>query len=325
MNLVKYAVVTGASPSSIGFLAAQKLARAPHNFKVILACRNPDKGQAAQETIQNEQPASQAVFLPLDLASRQSIAEFVEKLHALDDGAIAKQGLSLLVNNAGIGWGAQTPFIQTTDGLEEIVGVNHFGTFYLTQLLLEDLKRATGESRIVMVASSLHDPNVRSKSDETKLLLPEFPQGILQSKEEGYDGAQAYRVSKLCNIWFTYELQRRLNAESSSGAVKVNAVSPGFIPVTGLTRRSGWMASFFLHYVLDPWRYVGMGITRSPEEGAEVIVQTSFSAVAAEGGEYFELPRGADAEIRPLKSSVESYDESKAKELWDLSMKECGL
>ena len=231
--------------------------------------------------------------------------------------------MSLLINNAGVGWGQKTPFIKTEDGLEEIVGVNHYGTFYLTNLLLEDMKRASGEPRIVVVSSSLHDPNGHgSKPDEEKkLLLPDFPNGILQT-EEGYDGAKAYRVSKLCNLWFTYELQRRIKAENTS--IKVNAVSPGFIPTTGLTRRSGWLGTAFLHYVLDPWRHLGMGITRSPEEGAEVIVQTSFSVTASKGGEYFQLPKGS-SDISTLKSSDESYDETKAKELWDLSMKECGL
>jgi protochlorophyllide reductase len=319
MSTVKYAVVTGASPSSIGFLAAKKLAGDPHNFKVILACRSSAKGQAAQEAILEEYPDGQAVFLPLDLASRASIREFVKQLRALDDGAVEKQGLSLLVNNAGVGWGKDTPFIKTEDGLEEIVGVNHFGTFYLTYLLLDDMKRATGEARIVVVTSSLHDPNASSRSDEKKLHLPDFPSGLLQT-EEGYDGAKAYRVSKLCNIWFTYELQRRLKAESSS--IKVNTVSPGFIPTTGLIRRSGWLGTFFLRYVLDPWRHFGMGITRSPEEGAEVIVQTSFSVLAAEGGKYFNLPKGSE-QIEAIESSDESYDEAKAKELWEISMKEC--
>ncbi|KAL3941225.1 MAG: hypothetical protein SGARI_000672, partial [Bacillariaceae sp.] len=277
--MMKYAIVTGASPSSIGFLAAKSLASAEHGFKVILACRSEEKGKEAERLIASENPSSQAVYMHLDLASFASIRKFVDDVHALDDGAIVKEaGLSVLVDNAGVGWGKDTPFIETKDRFEEIVGVNHFGTFLLTQLLLDDLKRSKEEARVVIVSSSLHDPNSwkgkSTEGEEVKLALPNFPEGILQS-EEGYDGFQAYKVSKLCNLWYTYELQRRL---ADDGAlVKVNAISPGFIPTTGLTRRSGWLGTFFLHYVLDPLRYLGIGVTRSPEDGANVMVQASTS------------------------------------------------
>jgi light-dependent protochlorophyllide reductase len=316
----QYAVVTGCSPSSIGFLAAKALAAATRNFRVVLACRDPLKGKQAEEAIRLAYPESNALYMHLDLASMDSIKEFVQHLRVMDGGAVDKQGLSLLVNNAGVGWGQETPYVTTKDGLEEIVGVNHFGTFYLTHLLLDDLKKAT-DARVVVVASSLHDPNKFKSGGDDSLLLPDFPNGILQS-EEDYDGAKAYKVSKLCNIWFTYELQRRLENESSS--VRVNALSPGFIPTTGLTRRSGWFAAFFLHWILDPWRHLGLGVTRSPEDGAEVIVQTCTSPIAAKGGEYFERPRGIET-IKPLISSGESYDEAKAKALWEMSLKICKL
>jgi NAD(P)-dependent dehydrogenase (short-subunit alcohol dehydrogenase family) len=324
--MAKYAIVTGASPSSIGFLAAKNLASAEHGFKVILACRNEEKGKEAERLIQTEHPSSQAVYIHLDLASFASIHKFVDDVHALDDGAIAKEaGLSVLVDNAGIGWGKDTPYVRTKDGLEEIVGVNHFGTFLLTQLLLEDLKRAKDEPRVVIVSSKLHDPNKwkgkTNEDGEKKLALPDFPEGILQS-EGDYDGFQAYKVSKLCNLWYTYELQRRLAASGAS--VKVNAISPGFIPTTGLARRSGWLGVFLLHYVLDPLRYLGIGITRSPEDGANVIVQASTSDASSKGGQYFELPNGKDT-IVAIPSSDESMDKEKAKKLWEISEKTCKL
>ncbi|KAG7347799.1 short chain dehydrogenase [Nitzschia inconspicua] len=323
---MKYAIVTGASPSSIGFLAAKKLAATSNDLKVILACRNEEKGQQAQRLIQTEYPSSRPLFMLLDLASFDSIRKFVDDVHTLDDGAIAKDcGLSILIDNAGIGWGKDTPYIETNDGLEEIVGVNHFGTFLLTQLLLEDLKRAEGQSRVVIVSSSLHDPNSwkdkKTESNEPALVLPDFPEGIVQSKE-GYDGFQAYKVSKLCNLWYAYELQRRLDQDRDS--IKVNAVSPGFIPTTGLTRRSGWLGVFFLHYILDPLRYFGIGITRSPDEGAEALFQVCTSDIASKGGEYFQLPKGKDV-IEAIPSSAESMDENKAKQLWNISIEKCKL
>lgn len=341
---MKYAIVTGASPSSIGFVAAKKLASPEFGYKVVLACRSNDKGQQAEHLIRSAYPSSEAVYVHLDLSSFDSIRKFVGDVRALDDGAITDKdkagSLNLLVNNAGIGFGSSTPFVKTPHGLEEIVGVNHFGTFLLTQLLLEDLKQADGGSRVVIVASSLHAFNeMMSKKDKTetedddpikkKQVLPDFPKDILQS-EEDYNGFKAYQVSKLGNLWYAYELQRRLDgeAEASTGGgkspVRVNALCPGFIPTTGLTRRTGILGIFFLRYVLDPLRHIGIGITRSPEDGGEAIVQTGTSEVASEGGQYFRLPKG-ETVITPIASSEESMDETKAKELWKLSLKTCKL
>jgi NAD(P)-dependent dehydrogenase (short-subunit alcohol dehydrogenase family) len=158
------------------------LAAPPHNYAVILACRNhPEKGQQAQEMIST---VGTTHYLPLDLASKESIQYFCQQLQLMDNGAITRQGLNLLVNNAGLGWGQRNPYIQTKDGLEEIVGVNHFGTFYLTYLLLDNLKRAAANKKddawVVVVLLSLHDPNSRKKKsndddDNDELLLPDFP------------------------------------------------------------------------------------------------------------------------------------------------------
>ena len=340
---MKYAIVTGASPSSIGFIAAKKLASPEFGYKVILACRSDEKGRAAEDLIRSAHPSSQVAYVHLDLSSFASIRKFVEDIHALDGGAIPDanrpdSSLSILVNNAGVGWGKDTPFRETADGLEEIVGVNHFGTFLLTQLLLEDLERAEGGARVTIVSSSLHEKNeymakkTTADRDEAieidpvkkKLLLPSFPEGLVPSREN-YDGMKAYQVSKLCNLWYAYELQRRLDGgEAGKSSVRVNALSPGFIPTTGLNRQAGTLGIFFLRFVLDPFRYFGMGVTRSPEDGAETIVLASTSEAAGKGGQYFELPRGA-TEIAAIASSAESMDDAKARALWDLSLKTCQL
>ena len=255
------------------------------------------------------------------------------------------------MNNAGIGWGQPTPFVETSVGLEEIVGVNHFGTFLLTQLLLEDLKRAEGGSRVVIVSSGLHEFNARmskksnssAKSDnqeidaiKVKILLPDFPKDILQSSDN-YNGQKAYQVSKLYNLWYAYEFQRRLDEEAASAStggsngaantrspVRFNVICPGFIPATGLIQRAGPLGIFLLRYVMDPFRHIDMGITRSPEDDAEVITQAGTSDVASKGGQYFKFPKG-ETVITPIASSEESLEESKAKELWELSMKTCKL
>jgi light-dependent protochlorophyllide reductase len=318
--MIRYAVVTGCSRSSIGFLSAKILAAQPHNFKVILACRDEQKGKEAEEAILAEHPESQAIFMKLDLASFASVREFVTDLREMDNGVIAKHGLDLLVNNAGV-WGAKT--LRTTeDGLEEAVGVNHFGHFLLTNLLLEDLKRAENP-RVVVLGSSLHDLNARKKEgQEDQTLVPSFPEGILQ-EEENYDGMKAYRVSKLCNIWFVYELQRRLGDSTN---IVVNAVSPGFIPATGLSRHAGFLGRLVVDFIVEPLRYLGLlpSFVRSQEDGANSIVEACVGNIASKGGQYLWLPQGKE-ELERLKSSIESYELDKAKEIWELSVKICKL
>lgn len=300
--MTKYAIVTGSSITSIGFLAAKKLSA--HYEKIILACRSDASGAAAMEQL----PTGE--YCRLDLADFDSIRSFADTvLNKVDGGAIGQQGLDCLVCNAGLAWGG--PYQTTSNELEEIVGVNHAGHFLLTNLLLDALKKAQN-ARVVVVASSLHDLGAG------KELLPDFPQGIFTDPPVGdapFDGMRAYRVSKLCNIWFAYELYRRHGIIS-------NAVSPGFIPTTGLNRNSGAFAQFMLHYVLDPLRHLGIGPTSSPDHGAETIAQAVLNDIASKGGEYFRLEKGV---FKAIQSSAESYDEDKARQLWELTAEKCQL
>jgi retinol dehydrogenase 12 len=164
----RYAIVTGCSITSIGFLAAQKLSA---TYRVILACRRDAAGNQAMAVMpQNGQPA---VYRQLDLASFASIRSFADHvLHQVDGGAIGRDGLDCLVCNAGLAWGGG--YQTTEDGLEEIVGVNHVGHFLLTYLLLDSLLKVKDSARVVMVASSLHDLGPE------KQLLPDFPEGIFK-------------------------------------------------------------------------------------------------------------------------------------------------
>jgi NAD(P)-dependent dehydrogenase (short-subunit alcohol dehydrogenase family) len=312
----RYAIVTGCSITSIGFLAAQKLSK---THRVILACRRDAAGTQALNAMPKEDGRQPAVYCQLDLASFASIRSFADHvLHQVDDGAIGRDGLDCLVCNAGVAWGGGSSYQTTEDGLEEIVGVNHVGHFLLTYLLLDSLQKKAKDARVVVVSSSLHD------TGPEKLLLPDFPNGIFvkepeqkNTTNEAFDGKHAYRVSKLCNIWFAYELHRRYG-------LVANAISPGFIPLTGLFRHAPAPAQFFLRYILDPLRYVGIGPTASPEHGAETIVQAVLNDVAATGGEYFRLEQ-QQGTIQAIPSSVESYDQAKASQLWDMTMEICHL
>lgn len=313
----RYAVVTGANEPSIGFLVAQRLAAEPHRFRVVLACRDAEKGKAAEATILAADPAASVVFLPLDLASLESVRAFSVKFLELDGDS--SKSLSVLVNNAGVGWGQTKTRTVTSDGFEQRFGVNHLGHFLLTTLLLPLVKKAADPSgRIVVVSSSLHDPAQAGP----KGLPADIDFDDLQlAKMEPFDPGYAYKHSKLCNVLFTYELQRRLRAEGS--AVAVNAMNPGFIPSSGLVRDSGSCGLFFLRHVLDGVCSCVLRVTRSLQDGAECEVKCAVDPAAEKGGEYFELTR--DGEFRAHRSSDVSYDEEKQRRLWEESAKLVGL
>src|SRR5229473_6973336 len=181
-------VVTGAN-SGIGRSAATALAGA--GARVVLAVRDTNKGQDAAATMPGETEVR-----PLNLASLTSIREFAEGW----DG-----DLDLLINNAGV---MAPPLTRTTDGFELQFGTNHLGHFALTNLLLEHV---TG--RVVTVSSTGHRMGSIDFDD-------------LNSERKPYRAWRAYGQSKLANLLFTAELQRRLTAAGSD--VLATAAHPGY-------------------------------------------------------------------------------------------------
>lgn len=308
-----YAIVTGANKPSIGFRTAQRLAGEPFRFRVILACRNEARGREAQAAIEAADPRASVKYMHLNLANMSSIRSFATAFDALLPHG---QGLAVLVNNAGVGFGRDQQRKVTDDGHERIFGTNHLGHFLLTNLLMPALKRAPS-ARVVVVSSSLHDPGLRRGSSHGRGTTLDLSD--LQLERPGaYEVGFAYRVSKLANLLFAYELQRRLRAQGCT-SVAVNSLSPGFIPQTNLSREAGVLGRFFLRYILDGLlRRVGLvRFTRSIDDGAEATVRCATDSLATKGGEYFEYTK--EGVFRAQPSSVESYDEDKAKALWERS------
>lgn len=214
----KLALITGAN-SGLGYETT--LALAAKNAEVIMACRNLQKGQAALEQIKAEAPNAKLVLMQLDLGSLASVRKFAEEVHAKYDH------LDLLINNAGI---MAPPYGKTADGFETQIGVNHLGHFALTALLL-DLLFAAENSRIVNVSSQAHTMGKINFDD-------------LQS-EKRYVKWAAYGQSKIANLYFTYELQRKLTAAGKS-TISV-AAHPGYA-ATNLQSTSSfftWANNFF--------------------------------------------------------------------------------
>ena len=178
----KTVVITGAN-TGIGKEVAKELAR--RNARVIMACRDIQRGERAAEDIQKEVSHAQVVVRKLDLASFSSIRDFAKDVN------LAEDKINILINNAGV---FGPPFSLTEDGYETTFAVNHLGHFLLTNLLLEKLA-ASAPARIIVVSSKLYE---RAKMNFMNLNSGE------------YKGIAAYAQSKLANMLFAFELNKRL-------------------------------------------------------------------------------------------------------------------
>ncbi|OWY94747.1 Glycoside hydrolase [Phytophthora megakarya] len=219
----RIAIVTGAN-SGIGYATALELAR--NGAHVILACRNEQRGREAEralrETLASSPDAGSAEFMKLDVGTLRSVQEFSEAFKA------KYSRLDLLVNNAGVAGG---DFALSADGYELLFATNHLGHFALTAQLFDLLKSST-PSRIVNVSSQAHrQPKV---FDEGEIML---------MNEENYSPMHNYGVTKLYNIIFAKELDRRMKASGIEG-VTAAACHPGLSMAAYFPSQSSEMGAF---------------------------------------------------------------------------------
>jgi NAD(P)-dependent dehydrogenase (short-subunit alcohol dehydrogenase family) len=193
------AVVSGAN-SGLGLVVTRELARA--GAHVVLACRDTDKGATALGTIQTDVPNASVEVSALDLASLASVRAFAERFRT------DHETLDLLINNAGV---MAPPRRETADGFELQLGTNHLGHFALTALLIHAMEQRD-DARVVTVSSGAHRMG-RIDFDD------------LQSTRR-YKRWRAYGQSKLANLLFAFELDRRLRAAGSS--IRSVAAHPGY-------------------------------------------------------------------------------------------------
>src|SRR6185295_8818891 len=193
-------LVTGGN-SGIGFECARQLARS--GWHVLIASRNRQASAEAVARIARESGPDAASELGLDLGSTAAVRQLVREIEARD------VPLRALVCNAGLQV-HQGPRLSA-DGYELTFAVNHLGHFLLTNLLLARLAQHA-PARIVVVASGVHDPKLRTgmpKPDVADIATLAATGG---PRAGTFDGRLAYVNSKLCNLWFTYELIRRIDA-----------------------------------------------------------------------------------------------------------------
>jgi NAD(P)-dependent dehydrogenase (short-subunit alcohol dehydrogenase family) len=261
-------IVTGAN-SGLGEITARELARV--GAKVVVAVRNLVKGKAAAAAMPGDVEVRK-----LDLQDLSSVREFASRIDVVD----------VLVNNAGI---MAVPYAQTVDGFESQIGTNHLGHFALTNLLLPKVS-----DRVVTVSSMMH-------------LIGKISIKDLNWKARPYSAWLAYGQSKLANLLFTSELQRRLEAADS--VVTAVSAHPGY-SATNLQGHTGGKLS-------DQLMSMGNKIATNADFGAR---QTLFAASQPLPGDAFVGPRFGMAGPTGLSArSPLARNAKTAAALWDLS------
>jgi NAD(P)-dependent dehydrogenase (short-subunit alcohol dehydrogenase family) len=283
------AVVTGAN-TGIGFEAAAVLAQ--RGAVTILACRDTGKAERAAARLSAAAPQATVSVVRLDLASLDSVRAAAGQIRA------SHSGLDLLINNAGL---MMPPRGTTADGFELQFGTNHLGHFALTGLLL-DLMLPVPGSRVVTVSSNGHRAGRINFAD-------------LQS-ERRYGRMTAYAQSKLANLMFTYELERRL--EAAEAATIALAAHPGSAG-TELVRHVPGV----LQTVYDR---AGGWFKQSAAMGALPTLRAATDP-AARGGEYYGPSGLAQLTGYPVRvsSNSRSHDEGAQRRLWAESERLTGV
>ncbi len=284
----RVAVVTGAN-SGLGYDTAAVLAgKGAH---VVLAVRNLDKGKQAADKIKANNPNAVVALQELDLTSLDSVRKAADELRA------AHPRIDLLINNAGVMY---VPTRETTkDGFEMQFGTNHLGHFALTGLLLDNMLGVDG-SRVVVVSSVGHRLLARIHFDDPQLTRK-------------YNRVEAYGQSKLANLMFTYELQRRLKLKGAPTVAL--AAHPGFADTELMRYIPGFIPAF-------TWR----GLLQPAEKGALGTLRAATDP-GAQGGQYYGPDGLGEIKGNPklVKSSAQSHDEDIQRRLWSLSEELTGV
>lgn len=283
-------IITGAN-TGIGYEAA--LVLAGKGARVVLAVRNAGKGQKALDAIARKHPGAAVTLQELDLSSLASVRNATDALRA------AHPRIDLLINNAGVMY---PPKQVTRDGFELQFGTNHLGHFAFTGLLLDNLLEVPG-SRVVTVASIAHNVRAGIHFDDLQW-------------ERSYNRVAAYGQSKLANLMFTYELQRRLAAK---GAPTIAVAAHPGISNTELMRHIPGSG-------LPGFAQLAGLVTNSPAVGALGTLRAATDP-AVTGGQYYGPSGFRELVGHPVlvESNAQSHDVAVQQRLWTVSEELTGV
>ncbi|XP_072307203.1 retinol dehydrogenase 12-like [Eucyclogobius newberryi] len=241
-------LITGAN-TGIGKETAIDLAK--RGARIIMACRDTEKGQAALKEVMENSANENVACMKLDLSDTKSIREFADNINK------GEEKLNVLINNAGV---MVCPYGKTADGFEMQIGVNHMGHFLLTHLLL-DLIKKSAPARIINVSSMAHKFGSINLEDI--------------NSEKSYDKQGAYAQSKLANILFTRSLAKRLQGTG----VTAYSLHPGVVQ-TDLWRHLNGPQQFVMK-VVSPF-------TKSSIDGAQTSIYCAVEpSLENESGGYY--------------------------------------
>ena len=282
-------IITGGN-SGLGFEVAKKVA-AHEGYRVVIACRNPEKAQHAVEEIIEATGNRNVASIPLDTASLASVRDAAAAWEATGYGDI----YALLLNAGISGMHEGT----TVDGFDVVFETNHLGHFLLANLLLPHMAKG---GKIFSTTSDMHDsPMGKMEWPGTEALA--HPDG------KAFNPRMRYSYSKLANIYFVHELARRLGAEGSE--VTANAFNPGMMQ-TGFAKVDHVRAAMVKRTM--PHRFGDL--EKSSDAYAQLVLDDELANTSAN---YY------DRSTTAIQSSDLSYDEANARELWEESERLCGL
>ncbi|GAB4817461.1 hypothetical protein N2152v2_004507 [Parachlorella kessleri] len=312
------AIITGAS-SGLGLNAANSLSR--QGWHVIMACRDFSKAESAARRL--GMPKDSYTVMHLDLAALDSVRQFVNNFKS------SGRRLDALVANAAVYLPTAKEPRYTADGFEVSVGTNHLGHFLLCNLLLEDLKDApknnpAGQPRMIIVGSITGNTNTLAGNVPPKADLGDLsglaagvagtPAIMINGGE--FDGAKAYKDSKVCNMLTMREMHRRFHEATG---VTFASLYPGCIAETGLFREH-----YGLFRTLFPvfQKYVTKGYV-SEEEAGERLAQVVSDPKLSKSGTYWSWNQGSGSFENQVSEEVS--DAAKGQKLWEVSEKLVGL
>ena len=287
-NNLKTIIITGAS-NGLGFETVKKIAKNFKNYRIILACRNLTKANARKEEIEKETQNKNLIVMEIDTSSLDSVKNFVEKYKKSSHGKIYS-----LICNAAIGISALSK--KTKDGYDIVFATNHLEHFLLVNSLIPLMEE---NGRIFIISSDMHDP--------PKQVCPNFEwvgaEKLAKPDEELGKSDIRYSYSKLCNLYFAYELIRK----NSDKKLLINTFTPGFIPTTGLSGDK--IIPEYIKFVNENFPERVGDLEKSSQALCDLITIENFK----ENGKFF------DRSTKFIETSELSHNEKNAKELWDLS------
>lgn len=288
----KTIIITGGN-SGLGFEAAK--AFTSKGAEVVISSRSLTKGEEAKKEILLNTTDAKITVMELDLCDFQSIRNFAAGIRE------KYKGIDVLLNNAGI---MLAPYEITKDGFEIQMCTNHLGHFALTALL-KDLIISNPGSRIVNVSSMAH------KQGEM-----DFDDLFFQNKK-GYSSMKAYCRSKLANLLFTYEIQRRFEAKD------IKCIAVAAHPGVSQTNLSRFVEHKLIFKILEPLMRL---IIQNSSMGALPLIRAAVDP-GVKGGEYYGPGGFAEFSGHPVrvKSNKRSHNTEDAKKLWEMSEKACGI